>query len=220
MYTEDELLPLSALVDIVFCERRAALHQLERIWEENLATTQGHILHDKAHSGETETRGDTVTSRGLLLRSFSLGLVGKADVVEFQRLSDESAGVVLSGRAGRWLVFPVEYKRGILRHESSFEVQLCAHAICLEEMMNCSVTNGAIFYGISRRRQDIQFSESLRHETRQAAERLHALFNARTTPPALYEKKCERCSMIALCLPETAGRGKSAKQYLAHMLTP
>jgi CRISPR-associated exonuclease Cas4 len=112
----------------------------------------------------------------------------------------------------------VEYKRGILRHEESFAVQLCAQALCLEEMLQVPVPAGALFYGLSRRRQDVTFDEALRGETEAAARRLHTLIENGKTPPATYAKKCESCSLKLLCLPKTVGRGKSAREYLEGMV--
>jgi len=218
MYTEDELLPISALTDIVFCERRAALHRLEEIWQENVSTIEGHHLHDKVHDGEGESRGTVRIARGLRLRSLRLGLSGVADVVEFHRLEKGAEGVVLPGVPGRWIPFPVEYKRGIVRHEESFESQLCAQALCLEEMLNCHVPAGALFYGLSRRRKDVLLTDELRRGTEEAAVRLHQIVDAGITPPARYEKKCERCSLLTQCMPKTAGGGKSAKAYLRAQL--
>lgn len=221
MYSEDNLLSVSALTDMVFCERRAALHQLEGTWEENRATAEGHQLHDKVHDGKGESRGDVRIARAIRLRSFRLGLAGVTDVVEFHRVkNDLSAGIVLPNVTGRWMPFPVEYKRGIVRHEQSFEVQLCAQALCLEEMLNGSVPEGALFYGISRRRKDVVFTPELRHITERSAERLHELFDSGITPPATYEKKCERCSMIDLCRPRDFSGGKSVQAYLQREIVP
>lgn len=208
-WPEEDLLPLSALVDIVFCERRAALHLLEQMWTENAATAEGHHLHDKVHAGNGESRSDIRIARGVRLRSLTLGISGIADVVEFHRTE----------RADAWRAFPVEYKRGILRHEQSFEIQLCAQALCLEEMLNCSIPQGALFYGISRRRQCVIFDAALRGETTKAASRLHELVTAGRTPPAIYSKKCEKCSLVGLCLPRTAGRGLSATAYLESQIS-
>ncbi len=218
MFTEDELLPISALADIVFCERRAALHRLEEIWQESVATIEGHHLHDKVHAGEGESRGTVRIVRGLRLRSLRLGLSGMADVFEFHRLEQGTEGIVLPGVSGRWMPFPVEYKRGVVRHEESFECQLCAQAICLEEMLNCHIPAGALFYGLSRRRKEILLTDKLRHGTEEAAVRLHQVVNAGVTPQARYEKKCEKCSLLAQCMPKTAGGGKSAAAWLSAQL--
>ncbi|MBU4200915.1 MAG: CRISPR-associated protein Cas4 [Verrucomicrobia bacterium] len=217
-YSEDELLPISALADIVFCERRAALHRLEEIWQESVSTIEGHLLHDKVHTGEGESRGEVRIARGLRLRSLRLGLSGVADVFEFHRLEEGMEGIVLPGVSGRWIPFPVEYKRGVVRHEESFECQLCAQALCLEEMLNCHIPAGALFYGLSRRRKDILLTNELRHVTEEAAVRLHQVVNAGVTPPAHYEKKCKKCSLLAQCMPQLAGKHDSVRDYLGRTL--
>lgn len=217
MYAEDNLLPLSAIADFVFCPRRAALHRLEQVWQENLATAEGHVLHDRADSGASESRGDVRIARALLLRSLRLGLTGKTDIVEFHRLPDGTDGVKLPRAAGVWRPFPVEYKRGILRHEAAYAVQLCAQAICLEEMLQTTVPAGALFYGLSKRRLEVTFTESLLRATEAAAAGLHELIAAGKTPPPNYEKKCTKCSLFDLCLPQTTS-GKSARAYLASVI--
>jgi CRISPR-associated exonuclease Cas4 len=229
-FSEDDLLPVSALADLVFCERRAALHHVEEIWADNVFTVEGTFLHQKAHSEDRlESRGDVRIARGLRLRSLRLGLSGIADVVEFHRLLEGEAaapsqgnslpsGVPLSGARGLWQPFPVEYKRGRLRREEGYEVQLCAQALCLEEMLGVAVPVGAVFYGQPRKRLEVTFSEELRKETETAAARLHELTRAGKTPPARYEKKCESCSLLTLCMPKTTGGRKSVDRYLAGTL--
>lgn len=221
MFAEDDLLPLSALQDITFCERRCALRHIEGHWEENVATIEGQHLHDSAHDVGTDSRGSVRVARGLMLRSLRLGLSGKTDVVEFHLLSagePEASGLVLSGVSGRWQPFPVEYKRGRRRHERSYEVQVCAQALCLEEMLGVSVPEGALFYGKSMRRQEVVFDESLRHETEAAAERLHEMFGRRETPRAVYVKnKCRQCSLVDVCLPKQTSSSRSVDAYLSRM---
>ena len=220
MFSEDDLLPLSALQHLVFCERRAALIHLERIWDENQATAEGQVLHDRSHNPGTESRGSVRIARGLMLRSLRLGLAGKTDVVEFLLLAKgESGGVRLEGSEGLWRPYPIEYKRGRLRHERSFEVQLCAQALCLEEMLGTVVLAGALFYGKTVRRQEVVFDESIRRETELAAGRLHELFGRRDTPAAVYMKnKCRECSLFDICLPWVTGSSRSASRYMAKML--
>jgi CRISPR-associated exonuclease Cas4 len=217
-FSEDEFLPLSVLADLLFCERRAALHQIERVWEENLFTVEGSHLHQKVDDDlPVESRGHVRISRGLMLRSMSMGLVGKADVVVFHR-TEIAQGISLAGVSGLWRPYPVDYKRGRIRHEVGFEVQLCAQALCLEEVLGCPVPEGALFYGKNRRRQVVRFDHQLRGETGEAATRLHELVRSGKTPPARYEKKCESCSLLNICLPKAAGAGKSVGRYLARIL--
>ena len=228
LYSEDELLPLSALADLLFCERRAALHQIEGFWEDNLFTIEGTHLHKKVDEVlPPESRGPMRVVRGLLLRSLSLGLSGKADVVELHRFSGQdkvasqeegqiAPAVVLPGLSGFWWPYPVDYKRGRLRHEEGFEAQLCAQALCLEEMLGGAVPEGAVYYGKPRRRLAVVFDTPLRAKTQAAAYRLHELVASGQTPPARYEKKCDSCSLLALCLPRvTEGRHRRVASYLS-----
>jgi len=216
VYSEDDLLSISALQHLMFCERRCALVHIEHIWQENIFTAEGRNAHDKVHSADSESRNDLRIVRSLRLVSYKLGLSGVADVVEFRK-SDK--GITLDGAKGYWQAFPVEYKRGILKHETSFEVQLCAQAICLEEMLKCSIEDGAIYYGKSRRRQDVQFTPGLRGMTEDAALKLHELFNSRITPKAEYGKKCKSCSLYELCMPEVTGVEKDIEHYLSKAKT-
>ena len=227
MYLEDELLPISALAQIRFCERRAALMVLEGLWAENIFTAEGHILHERTDQPETEVRGDIRIVRGLRLRSLRLGVTGIADVVEFHRVRDApersppgtgEAGVVLPNVRGRWRPFPVEYKRGRLRREEGYEVQLCAQAICLEEMIGASIPAGALFYGKNHRRLNVELDENLRGRTASAAVRLHELVRGTQTPPARYEKKCDSCSLVNLCVPKAMTGRRSVRAYLSHAL--
>lgn len=206
-YSEDDLLPLSALQHLLFCERQCALIHIEQVWAENLFTAEGRILHERADSGERQSRNAVRIETAVPLRSLRLGLSGKADVVEYHRDGE-----------GNWQPFPVEYKRGKPKAANWDQVQLCAQAICLEEMLHCTVLEGALFYGKNRRRQEVSFDETLRRETAEAAARLHELIRSGVTPPARYEKKCDSCSLVQFCLPKVAGRGKSVGRYLAREL--
>jgi len=207
MFSENDLLPLSALQHLLFCERQCALIHIEQAWEENRLTAEGRVLHERVHEADNESRGDMRIARGVRLRSLRLGLVGQADVVEFRRTEQG------------WLPFPVEYKRGKPKRDASDKVQLCAQAICLEEMLNAAIPGGALIYGITRRRLEVAFDPALHELTLNTAERLHRLIASGATPPAVYEKKCDHCSLSALCLPKTAGRHKSATAYLKRMLS-
>lgn len=202
MFSEDELLPLSALQHLLFCERQCALIHIEQAWAENRLTVEGKNLHAKVHEADDESRGDLRIVRGLRLRSLRLGLVGQADVVEFHK------------QGNAWVPFPVEYKRGKPKPEPCDEVQLCAQAICLEEMTGQSILEGAIFYGQPRRRHPVSFDGVLRAETETTAKRLRELIGRGKTPPAINEKKCESCSLLDICMPKTLARTKSAIEYL------
>lgn len=202
-YAEDELIQLSALQHLVFCERQCALIYLEQVWRENLFTAEGRIMHDKVDTADRESRGNVRIEYGVPMRSLRLGLIGKADVVEFHKNGDT------------WIPFPVEYKRGKPKPTNCDKVQLCAQALCLEEMMNVDVPEGALFYGQTRHRLDVKFDSALRKETEEASVRLHELIASDITPKAEYSKKCEKCSLVELCLPKVSSKASS---YLLKVL--
>ncbi|MDA8084603.1 MAG: CRISPR-associated protein Cas4 [Nitrospiraceae bacterium] len=205
-YSEDELIMLSALQHYVYCPRQCALIHIEQVWSENIFTAEGRIMHDKADSNKFESRGNVRIDYSVPLRSLKLGLVGKADVVEFHRTDN-----------GLWLPFPVEYKRGKPKRDNCDRVQLCAQAVCLEEMLNVSIPGGALFYGQTRRREDVVFDESLRTETAEIARKVHELISSGVTPKAEYAGKCDKCSLVELCMPKTCGKARSVRRYLMSM---
>lgn len=214
MFDEDDLLPLSGLQHLSFCERRWALVNLEQQWLDNTYTVEGALLHERAHSTESESRPGVLTRRSLPLRSLRLGLSGTADVVEFLPCAADEPGMVLPRRKGRWRPLPVEYKRTRDRHgESAYRIQLCAQAICLEEMLSVPVAEGAVFDGRSKRREAVAFTPELRDSVSSLAARMHELFTAGRTPPPIYAKKCEGCSMKDVCAPQAVEPG-TARQYL------
>lgn len=159
----------------------------------------------------TEKRGGLITVRSLAVRSFSLGVSGQCDVVEF-RPSEE--GIILSGRSGRWLPFPVEYKRGSVKKNPCDEAQLCCQAMCLEEMLCCRIERGALFYGQTRRRFEVEFGDSLRNEVKNALYEMHELYSRGFTPKVRRSKSCESCSLIDVCLPEMP-ENRSVRDYVA-----
>src|SRR3989338_9473354 len=197
MYSEDDLLPVSALQHLLFCERQCALIHIEQAWSENLFTAQGRILHEKVHSETAERRKDMRVEYGMPLRSLRLGVVGKADGVEFHRGPDGGSTALTTG--GR-CPFPVGYKRGRKKPDNRDNVQLCAPALCLEEMLGVSIPCGAIYYGKERHRTDVEFDEALRKETEETAARLRRLIDSGRTPPPVYEEKCDTCSLMGICL--------------------
>lgn len=214
MYTEEDLLPLSGLQHLAFCPRRWALIHLERQWEENLFTAEGRVLHEKAHSASIESRPDALVRRTLALRSFRLGLTGQADIVEFLPCVNSESGIPVTGRKGLWRVYPIEYKRKRGKAgESPYQIQLCAQALCLEEMLHCEIPAGAIFDGQTRRRSEVLFDQSLRSEVERLAEEMHGLQRSGLTPRAQYSKRCESCSIKPVCLPATL-ESANATRYL------
>jgi len=209
MYAEEDLLHISALQHLVFCERQCALIYLEEIWNENLFTAKGQILHERVNRGGDDARGEVRIRYSLELRSLKIGLVGKADAVEFQKM--KTAGKTI------WKPFPVEYKSGKPKPDECDKVQLCAQAMCLEEMLDTEISEGAIFYGKIRRRLDVGFDEELRTITINAALRLHELIKTGVTPEPVYTPKCKSCSLVRQCLPRTCAEKRSAQNYVARM---
>jgi CRISPR-associated exonuclease Cas4 len=200
MYTEEDLIQLSSLQHFVFCERQCALIHIEQLWDENLFTAEGRVMHDKVDTADREARGNIRIEYGVPLRSLRLGLIGKADVVEFHKMED-----------GSLIPFPVEYKRGKPKMDDCDKVQLCAQAICLEEMLNAEIKKGALFYGSTRRREDVVFDEVLRLETEEVSKKVHALIESGTTPKPDYSKKCKKCSLYEICLPKMS---RKVENYL------
>ncbi|WP_390844010.1 CRISPR-associated protein Cas4 [Anatilimnocola floriformis] len=213
-----ELLPLSALQHLLFCERQAMLIHAEQLWAENRLTVEGQHLHQKAHSSTSGWRNGVYIARGLHLASERLGLVGAADVVELTPpLGDSQVSQPLRltcAELSRWSILLVEYKRGRAKKDHSDRVQLCAQAICLEEMLQVSIGRGSLFYGEKRRRVEVLFDVELRTRTADAANRLHQLFAAGVTPRARRESKCDSCSLLHLCLPAAAARGNSTSSFV------
>ena len=198
-----EPLPISALNHLLYCERRAALVHLEQVWAENQFTAEGNVLHETAHSGADETQRGMRITRALPLVSVIHAMSGEADIVEFHK---------------NGTVVPVEYKRGKPKLHRADEVQLCAQALCLEEMLNVTISSGCLFYGETRRRTTVAFDEELRTVTIRAIERLHELIVSRVTPLAVREKKCDKCSLLEICMPDAMRFKKGAAAWFSTQL--
>jgi len=203
MYPESDFIMLSALQHYLFCPRQCGLIHLEQQWAENRYTAEGQVLHERADSNQSETAGRIRIVRTLPLCSHRLGVTGQADVVEFHA----------DGK-----VYPVEYKRGKPKKNRCDEVQLCAQALCLEEMLNVRIDEGALFYGKRRRRTVVIFDEPLRQLTHDVILHVHQLFGEGATPAASYEAKCDNCSLFNICLPKSCATGRSVKRYMQRML--
>lgn len=215
MHNEDDYLLLSGIQHFTFCRRQWALIHIEQEWQENLRTVEGSRLHKKVH-GEPlfEKRGDLLTVRGLPVSSSELGFSGACDVVEFHR--DEN-GIRLSGKKERYQPVPVEYKRGEPKTDHSDMLQLCAQAMCLEEMLACAILSGYLYYGETRHRIEVQLSTELRNEVRSAAAEMHAMYKRRYTPKVKTGGFCRACSLRDLCLPKLCNV-KSVAEYIAQNL--
>ncbi len=212
MYTEDDYLLLSGIQHFAFCRRQWALIHVENLWAENLRTVEGNLMHDKAHdSSFRESRGDLYILRGVSVHSASLGVSGKCDVLEYHR---RNTGITLHGKKGLWQPYPVEYKRGSPKENSADRLQLCGQAMCLEEMLCCDIPEGALYYGETRRREIVEFSEEMRGTVRTYLLEMHDYAKRGYTPKVKPTKSCNACSLKELCLPRLL-RQTSVKKYLA-----
>lgn len=211
IYGPDDMLMLSGLQHFAFCRRQWALIHIENLWAENLHTVEGDLFHSRAHNEKArERRGDTLILRGLPVFSHRLGVSGKCDVVEFTLSSD---GVSLEGEEGKWLPYPIEYKKGKPKENDADELQLCAQAVCLEEMLCCDITQGALFYGEPRRRKVVDFTSELRARVESCLEEMHRLYSRGYTPRVKMKKGCGACSLKDLCLPGIT-KGGDVEEYL------
>ncbi len=206
MHPSDDPLPISALQHLLFCERQCALIHVEGLWAENRLTAEGRVLHEASDRGERSGRRGVIVARDLPLCSERLGLYGIADVVEFRRGTERTPEA-----------FPVEYKRGKRITRRADEVQLCAQAMCLEEMLGRPVPSGAIFHGASKRRRVVEFSRELRALTEESVVRLRGLLSERPTPLSTPGPKCRSCSLIDLCQPVVTADPSAASAYLAKL---
>lgn len=215
MYTDDDLLLLSGIQHFAFCRRQWALIHVEQQWQENISTYQGREMHERADDPfYTEARGTVLGTRSLPLVSRKLGLYGIADVVEFYR---DETGIAIPGRPGRWRPHPVEYKLGQPKPDDRDQVQLCAQGLCLEEMFGAPVAKGELFYGRTRRRQPVEFDETLRARVKELAEGMHENFEKGITPLAEETPACKKCSLLEICLPKLNSR-RSVRSYLENVL--
>lgn len=199
MNPEERSIPISALQHFVFCQRQFALIHTERLWQENALTSFGKLEHARVESAQSSVRGRLREERSLHLVSEVWGIHGVSDVVEYERTADELR------------VTPIEYKRGAPKNHKADEVQLCAQALCLEEMHGCCISFGYLFYCNPRRRQKIEFTEELRKLTQQIIREARNLLQSEKLPPAIHREECKACSLYDLCLPSR--REMSVSEY-------
>ena len=215
VYKEDDFLQISGLQHFQFCRRQWALIHLEQLWAENLRTVEGELLHERAHDASLrEKRGELMIVRDMRVFSANLGVSGACDVVEFKK---SEAGIPLSGLEGKYQPYPIEYKRGSPRTDQANHLQLCAQAMCLEEMLCCDIPEGALYYGEIRRRENVLFTEELRQAVKSALEEMHQLYERGYTPKVRPNKSCNACSLKELCLPKLMKK-KSFAIYLRERL--
>lgn len=199
---------LSALQHYLFCPRQCALIHVEQVWAENRFTAEGRLMHEAtAEAGHEVRRGVRVVT-AMPLASMALGVSGIADLVELHPADD-----------GRWQPFPVEYKRGKPKAHRADEVQLCAQAICLEEMFETTIAEGALFYGKTRRRLAVPFDDELRDLTAAIAAETRTLIAAGATPKPVYQRsKCSACSLTELCRPKRLARESNVAHWLSRRI--
>jgi CRISPR-associated exonuclease Cas4 len=211
-YTQDDLLPLSGIQHFLFCRRQWALIHIEQQWKENALTAEGRIMHKRVDDPFfTETRNGVITARSVPVASYRLGLSGVCDVVEFTESPD---GVRLPGKDRLYIPAPVEYKRGKEKHDHSDETQLCAQAICLEEMLATEIPRGYMYYGETRRRVEIEFTAELRSLVQEMSAEMHNYFSRGYTPRVKTSKACRSCSLADICLPALQEKVIAASKYI------
>lgn len=215
MYSEDEYLMISGIQHYVFCPRQWALIHIEQQWAENSRTIEGEYMHKNAHDGKLhEKRGNIIITRALPVSSPYLGVSGECDVVEFH-LSDK--GVNIFGYEGKYIPVPIEYKRGSAKADDSDILQLTAQAMCIENMLCCTIPTGYIFYGETRHRFRVDFTEELKNKAESIINEMHRLYKRAYTPKCKRTKACNACSLKNICLPVLLGN-KSGKKYIEEML--
>ena len=211
-YKEEDLIQLSGIQHFAFCPRQFALAYIELQWKENVFTTEGKILHEKVDDPLLkDSRESIIIWRSVNLISYRLGFTGRADVIEFRR---SDTGIYLPDKFGKWLPYPVEYKRGKPKPDERDEVQLCAQAICMEEMFKTSLEEGCVFYGEVRRRTIVRFTNELRNQVTSYAEEMHRLFKEAITPLPVFKPHCKSCSLFDICLPQNTNGKCSVNSYL------
>lgn len=214
-YSEEEYLQISGIQHFRFCRRQWALIHVENQWSENYRTVDGKLMHKNAHDHDyRESRVDRIITRGVSVFSPTLGVTGQCDVLEYHR---GKMGISITGKDGLWLPFPVEYKRGSPREDNADELQLCCQAMCLEEMLCCEISKGAVFYGEIRHRKNILFTEELRQEVRNSLKEMHELLRRGYTPKVKPNKSCNACSLKDLCMPNLM-KIKNVREYLREAL--
>jgi CRISPR-associated exonuclease Cas4 len=213
-YSEDDFLMLSGIQHFAFCRRQWALIHIEQQWSENLLTAEGRILHERAHDEKLfERRGDVLITRGMRVSSKTLGLAGACDVVEFH--ADQS-GIKLFGHRGVYLPVPVEYKRGRPKQTHEDALQLCAQAVCLEEMLVSTVQIGYLYYGETKHRLEVDFNDALRDELQTLMREMHEMYRRQHTPKVKTGNQCRSCSLKEICLPKLYKK-ESAADYIRRM---
>lgn len=211
-YNECDFLQISGIQHFSFCRRQWALIHVEGLWSENVRTINGEIFHERAHNRNlSEKRRDLLTVRALRIFSAELGISGECDVVEFKR--DEANGIRLQGQDGLWMPIPIEYKSGSSKSGEADRMQLCAQAMCLEEMLCCSIEFGYLFYKETHRREKVYVNSEMKQAVKTMLEEMHSYMKKGYTPKVKTGKHCNACSLKELCLPVLC-KNKSVMEYI------
>lgn len=195
----ESYLLISGIQHYLFCPRQWGLIHIEHQWAENSFTVEGDVLHSRVHDSDSSfKRGELLSLTSMRVSSERLGIEGVCDAVEFRSASD---GVELFGRSGKWMVMPVEYKRGGTKRDECDIMQVVAQALCLEEMFGCRIERGAIYYGKTRSRDYFEIDDDLRKRLISTVEEMHRFYDRHCTPKARRTKKCSNCSLLDICIP-------------------
>lgn len=210
-YNEDDFLMLSGIQHFGFCQRQWALIHIEMLWEENLRTIEGQSMHEICHDSKSfENRKNILISRGMPIFSRTLGACGECDIVEFIKNKD---GIFINGRDGKYIVYPVEYKHGEPKENDCDILQLAAQAVCLEEMLVCEIKKGAIFYGLTKRRLEVEISDDIKEKVRNCFKQMHSYYDKGYIPKVKPAKRCNACSLKNLCMPKLY-KHKNVNKYI------
>ncbi|MDR0484159.1 MAG: CRISPR-associated protein Cas4 [Alphaproteobacteria bacterium] len=202
MYQEDDLLMISGIQHLAFCERQFSLIHVEEQWQENILTITGSLIHQKVDNPYiVEKRNDTITARSIKVASYKLGLTGIIDVIEFKKSDSPTNCIEIPKYKGFWQPLVMEYKRGKPKDIDCDKAQVCASAMCLEEMHNIKLEEGSIFYNATKHREPVFFTQELRDNVINYAKKMHYLYDNGITPKAILNKSCKSCSMNEICMP-------------------
>lgn len=198
MENENELL-ISGIQHFIFCRRQWALIHVEGQWMENYFTVDGRFRHSNAHDGlAEEKRLNSIIVRGLRVISLEIGITGVCDVVEFHSANE---GITLPDEEGKWIILPIEYKRGKSDTGQAAAMQLCAQVLCLEEMFKTKISTAAIYHHLSRKREYVEITPDLRSMVLETVGEMRKLMSSGETPKPEHGKKCKSCSLSDVCLP-------------------
>ena len=215
-YKEDDYLMISGIQHFAFCRRQWALIHLEQQWTENYKTMDGNFMHRQAHNGAFhEKRKDIIISRGMPVFSRIMGVSGICDIVEFH--ADES-GTLIRTFGGKYTPLPIEYKRGKPKDHDADILQVAAQAMCLEEMLCCKISRGYIYYGETKHRVEVIFTDEIREKVESAFTEMHKYYEQRYTPKVKISKRCNACSLKDICVP-VLNKRKSVSTYIDKMLS-